>query len=118
MIKPTSNGNVLYQVGNDYAQEATAYFNTDSYHDGIYTEVNSAVNRIPSGEKPFSQDGFDDTFFNLKDQAGLNKRTLDVLPQSGWAPVDEDDVVGDVSAVSGEKYLSKDYATGVVTENI
>ena len=116
MIKPTSNGNVLYQVGNDYAQApASAYFKTDSYHDGIYTEVNSAVNTLTGVE---SVDGFDNTFFNLKDKAGLNKRTLDVLPQSGWAPVDEDDVVGDVSAVSGEKYLSKDYATGVVESNV
>jgi hypothetical protein len=112
MIKPTSNANVLYQVGNDYAQApASAYFKTDSYHDGIYTEVNPDVNTIPSGEKPFSKDGFDDTFFNLKDKAGLNKRTLDVLPQSGWKEPEE-------SGVSGEAYFSDDYATAVVTENV
>jgi len=109
MIKPTSNANVLYQVGNDYAQApASAYFNTDSYHDGIYTEVNSAVNTL-TGVK--SVDGFDDTFFNLKDKAGLNKRTLDVLPQSGWKDPEE-------SGVSGEAYFSDDYATAVVTENV
>ena len=112
MIKPTSNANVLYQVGNDYAQSpASAYFETTSYHDGIYTEVNSAVNTIPSGEKPFSKDGFDDTFFNLKDPQGLNKRTLDVLPQSDWKDPEE-------SGVSGEAYFSDDYATAVVKENV
>lgn len=112
MIKPTSNASVLYQVGNDYAQApASAYFKTDSYHDGIYTKVNPDVNTIPSGEKPFSKDGFDDTFFNLKDKQGLNKRTLDVLPQEKWdKPEDE--------AVSGEAYFSDDYATATVTENV
>lgn len=111
MIKPTSNANVLYQVGNDYAQApASAYFNTDSYHDGIYTEVNSAVNTIPSAT-PFSKDGFDDTFFNLKDPQGLNKRVLDVLPQKEWDEPEE-------SGVSGEAYFSDDYATAVVKENV
>lgn len=109
MIKPTSNASVLYQVGNDYAQSpASAYFNTDSYHDGIYTEVNSAVNTL-TGVK--SVDGFDDTFFNLKDKQGLNKRTLDVLPQSDWKKPEE-------SGVSGEAYFSDDYATATVTENV
>lgn len=112
MIKPTSNANVLYQVGNDYAQApASAYFKIDSYHDGIYTKLNQDVNKIPSGEKPFSQDGFDDTFFNMKDPAGLNKRTLDVLPQSAWDKPEE-------SAISGEAYFSDDYATAVVTEGV
>lgn len=109
MIKPTSNASVLYQVGNDYAQApASAYFETTSYHDGIYTEVNSDVNTL-TGVK--SVDGFDNTFFNLKDPKGLNKRTLDVLPQSAWKKPEE-------SGVSGEAYFSDDYATAVVTENI
>ena len=36
----TSNGNDLYQIGNDYPQgPISAYFETSSYHDGIYTEI-------------------------------------------------------------------------------
>ena len=110
MKNPTCNGNDLYQVGNDYPQSPiSAYFDKDSYHDGIYTELNPDVNKIPSGEKPFSQDGFDDTFFNLKDPAGLNKRILNVLPQSAWA---EPEVSGTVAI------HSDDYATAEVIENV
>ena len=48
MKNPTSNGNDLYQVGNDYPQIADKYFVTTSYKDGIYTEVKSAVCQIDS----------------------------------------------------------------------
>jgi hypothetical protein len=41
----------------------------------------------------------------------LNKRVFTVLPQSGWDTVTEEGVAGEVSAVSGEKYFSDDYAT-------
>lgn len=107
MKNPTCNGNDLYQTGNDYPQTPiSAYFDEKSYHDGIYTEVNPEVNKLIDKE---SVDGFDDTFFNLKDKAGLNKRVFDVLPQSAWA---EPEVSG-TGAI-----FSDDYATGVVEENV
>ena len=100
MKLPTSNGNDLYQIGNDYPQVAEQYFNTSSYADGIYTEI---VYSGFSAEKP-QVDGFDANFFAGKDPMGLNKRILNVLPQSKWAD-------GEPSAVSGEKVFSPDYAT-------
>jgi hypothetical protein len=107
MKNPTVNGNDLYQVGNDYPQAPiSAYFEEGSYADGIYTKITNTEFDVKS------QDGHDDSFFAGKTPVGLNKRVLDVLPQSGWAPVGEDDVNGEVSAVSGEKIFSVDYAAG------
>ena len=98
MKNPTVNGNDLYHVGNDYPQAPiSAYFNEESYADGIYTEI------VNTGFSAESQDGFDDTFFLGKDPVGLNKRILNV-PQSDWATE---------SGLSG--YLSKDYATAEFT---
>lgn len=109
MKNPTSNGNDLYQVANDYPQAPiSAYFVASSYKDGIYTELATDAAEFVGKE---SVDGFDNSFFNLKTPSGLNKRVLTVLPQSGWAPVTEDGVDGAVSAVSGEKFFSDDYAT-------
>lgn len=107
MKKPTTNGNDLYQIGNDYPQAPlSSYFVTSSYADGIYTEI------VQTDFDVKSQDGYDDSFFLAKTPVGLNKRTLDVLPQSAWAEVGEADVAGEVSAVSGEKIFSVDYAAG------
>lgn len=109
MKNPTSNGNDLYQVSNDYPQAPiSAYFVASSYHDGIYTELASAAAEFKNVS---GKDGFDNSFFNLKTPSGLNKRVLNDLPQSGWAPVAEDAVAGDVSAVSGEMIFSDDYAS-------
>lgn len=106
MKKPTSNGNDLYQIGNDYPQVASAYFKLDSYRDGIYTELKDDFN--PVTDSALSGD----VFWNLKDAKGLNKRTLNVPAFSGdeqvWAPVTDEPT----SAFSGALYLSKDYATG------
>ena len=108
MKNPTSNGNDLYQVSNDYPQAPiSAYFVASSYHDGIYTELASAAAEFKNVS---DKDGFDNSFFNLKTPSGLNKRVLNDLPQSGWAKVTEDSVAGDVSAVSGELIFSDDYA--------
>lgn len=91
MKNPTCNGNDLYQVGNDYPQApVSAYFETDSYKDGIYTELASEIS-------------------GMKDPAGLNKRILNVLPQSAW---DEPEVSG-TGAI-----FSDDYATAEVIENV
>ena len=102
----TSNGNDLYQIGNDYPQGPTsAYFVTSSYADGIYTEINKDLVWDVS-----SKDGFDDSFFDLKNPEGLNKRILNI-PQDKWDDVTTADVLGEVSAVSGEKIFSNDYTT-------
>lgn len=105
----TSNGNDLYQIGNDYPQgPISAYFVASSYHDGIYTELSDTAKEYTEVS---GVDGFDNSFFNLKTPSGLNKRVLDVLPQKTWDDVTSADVLGEVSAVSGEKIFSNDYAT-------
>lgn len=93
-MKPTCNGNDLYQVGNDYPQEASAYFYTDSYADGIYT----------SGK------------FDMSAAEGLNKRILNVEPgefgttiQSAWNP--GTDMSGNTIELSAGAWASDDYAT-------
>lgn len=108
MKNPTSNGNDLYQIGNDYPQVAEKYFVLSSYKDGIYTEVKDGFDACTAG--PASAD----PFFDLKGLNGLNKRVLDVLPQSGWAAFSGDNA----SALSGDLYLSDDYATGIVSGDL
>lgn len=111
MKKPTTNGNDLYQIGNDYPQAPiSSYFVESSYHDGIYTEI------VQSAFEVSGVDGFDNSFFLGKTPVGLNKRVLNVLPQSGWFTDKltsgvSGDVYGEVSAVSGEAYFYQDYAT-------
>ena len=103
----TSNGNDLYQIGNDYPQgPISAYFETSSYADGIYTEIKKDL----IWDDVSGVDGFDNSFFDLKNPEGLNKRILNI-PQKDWDPVTSADVIGEVSAVSGEKIFSNDYAT-------
>ena len=112
MKNPTCNGNDLYQVGNDYPQAPiSAYFNASSYHDGIYTELSDDAKEFTNVS---SVDGFDNSFFNVKTPSGLNKRILTVLPQKDWDEPTEEGVAGEVSAVSGEKYFSDDYATATL----
>lgn len=114
MKNPTSNGNDLYQVSNDYPQAPiSAYFVASSYHDGIYTQLSDAAKKYTNVS---GVDGFDNSFFNLKTPSGLNKRVLNVLPQEDWAKVTEDGVAGDVSAVSGEMIFSDDYAAAELKE--
>lgn len=103
MKNPTINGNDLYQVGNDYPQTTEKYFVTSSYKDGIYTEVNSAAVFNPEGVSG-------DVFFDMKSKEGINKRTLNVLPQSEWDKP--------ASAFSGSLYLSDDYAAAVASANL
>lgn len=109
MKKPTSNGNDLYQIGNDYPQVAEKYFVLTSYKDGIYTEVNSARNTLAYNEATSG-----DVFWDLKDLNGLNKRVLNVLPQTKWDTFSGDNA----SALSGDLYLSDDYATGIVSGDL
>ena len=105
MKNPTINGNDLYQVGNDYPQTTEKYFVASSYKDGIYTEVLKEKNTLA-----FASATSGDTFFDLKDMKGLNKRVLNVLPQSEWAEP--------ASAFSGAMYLSDDYATAKASADL
>ena len=107
MKNPTINGNDLYQVGNDYPQVADKYFVASSYKDGICTELKSDYN-------PVTNELSADPFFDLKDMKGLNKRILNVLPQSGWADVS----ATPASAFSGAMYLSDDYATAKASADL
>lgn len=104
MKKPTSNGNDLYQIGNDYPQTVAKYFKPESYKDGIYTELKEDFNPVTGAV------GKDDPFFDLKDAKGLNKRVFDVLPQSGWE--------GFAEASATSAFLLDDYATGVVSADL
>ena len=113
MKNPTSNGNDLYQVGNDYPQVAEKYFVPGSYKDGIYTEVNSALCQIDGTIEGTDLPVSSDPFFDLKNKNGLNKRVLNVLPQKKWTDPD----ATPASAFSGAKYLSDDYATASAEAN-
>lgn len=108
-MKNPTNGNDLYQIGNDYPQAPiSAYFVASSYADGIYTQLSNTAKEYTNVS---GVDGFDNSFFNLKTTSGLNKRVLNVLPQDKWDDVTSAGVAGDVSAVSGEEIFSDDYAT-------
>ena len=113
-MKNPTNGNDLYQIGNDYPQAPiSAYFVASSYADGIYTQLSNTAKEFTGVS---GVDGFDNSFFNLKSPSGLNKRVLNVLPQEDWAKVTSVGVAGDVSAVSGEMIFSDDYATAELKE--
>ena len=113
-MKNPTNGNDLYQIGNDYPQAPiSAYFVASSYADGIYTQLSDTAKEFT---KVSGVDGFDNSFFNLKSPSGLNKRVLNDLPQKDWADVTSAGVAGEVSAVSGEKIFSDDYATAELKE--
>lgn len=111
MKNPTSNGNDLYQVGNDYPQVAKKYFVLSSYKDGIYTELNDedGYNSVTDDKYGYSAD----PFFVLKDMKGLNKRILNI-PQGEWdAPS-----ATPASAFEKDLYLSDDYATAVASADL
>ena len=113
-MKNPTNGNDLYQIGNDYPQAPiSAYFVASSYADGIYTQLSDTAKEFTGVS---GVDGFDNSFFNLKSPSGLNKRVLNVLPQEKWDDVTSAGVAGEVSAISGEKIFSDDYATAELKE--
>ena len=113
-MKNPTNGNDLYQIGNDYPQAPiSAYFVASSYADGIYTQLSNTAKEFTNVS---GVDGFDNSFFNFKTPSGLNKRVLNVLPQEKWDDVTSAGVAGEVSAISGEKIFSDDYATAELKE--
>ena len=97
--------NDLYNVGNDYPQDVSAYFVTDdkevpygkAYSDGLYHYTTKPVYELSGGA------------------SALNKRILNVLPQSAWAAPDIGDNISAFSAANdASAVLSPDYATAVV----
>jgi hypothetical protein len=100
----------IYNLGNDYFQETSAYFIVDdaeaekaagikgysAYSDGLFHFTTQPVYELSGGA------------------SALNKRIFNVLPQSGWGePTFEGaetfSAINDASAV-----FSPDYAKGVV----
>ena len=106
--------NDIYNVGNDYEQEVSAYF---------YTDKNISAAKTPSGDavygKAYSDGLYHYTIKPVYELSGgpsaLNKRVFNKLPQSGWDANIETwpasaaktfSAATDASAV-----FSKDYAT-------
>lgn len=90
--------NDLYNLGNDYAQETSAYFETEGagvYSDGLYHYTKKPVYELSGGKD------------------ALNKRILNVLPQSGWAAPDFSGAESFSAQSDASAVFSPDYATAV-----
>ena len=98
--------NDIYNVGNDYNQEVSAYFcDTEDevkkvsgyglpYSDGLYHYTKKPVYELSGGEDV------------------LNKRVFNKLPQSSWTAPDLGDNASAFSAINdASAVLSPDYAT-------
>ena len=100
--------NDIYNVGNDYNQEVSAYFKDDTtvkeeglygkaYSDGLYHYTQKPVYELSGGEN------------------ALNKRVFNNLPQSGWSteivtqPASAAETLSAVTDASA--VFSPDYAT-------
>ena len=97
--------NDLYNLGNDYNQEVSAYFVTDdkevkygkAYSDGLYHYTTKPVYELSGGA------------------SALNKRIFNVLPQSAWGDLPETLDASAFSAAPDASALFTDgYATGIV----
>lgn len=87
--------NDLYNLGNDYPQDVSAYFVTSgkAYSDGLYHYTTKPVYELSGGA------------------SALNKRILNV-PQSAWAA--PDNISAFSAANDASAVLSPDYATAAV----
>lgn len=99
----------LYNLGNDYPQTTSAYFEVDdkdvaeklgvpgykAYSDGLYHCTVKPAYELSGGE------------------GALNKRIFNV-PQTAWAPVSDDIMKAYSGMETRTAVLSDDYATGVV----
>lgn len=97
----------LYNLGNDYAQVTSAYFVTSAtaaeygvdaekvYSDGLYHYTVKPAYELSGGEN------------------ALNKRILNVLPQSAWAAPDFDGAESFSAQSDASAVFSPDYATGI-----
>ena len=108
--------NDLYNLGNDYNQEVSAYFlDTDkkvedeklygkAYSDGLYHYTVLPAYELSGGA------------------SALNKRILNVLPQSGWrAPetIPEEVLASAFSAApDASAVFSPDYATAIADDTV
>lgn len=88
----------LYNLGNDYAQVTSAYFETEvegAYSDGLFHYTKKKVYELSGGAD------------------ALNKRILNVLPQSAWAPADFKGAETFSAVTDASAVFSPDYATGI-----
>ncbi len=96
--------NDIYNVGNDYNQEVSAYFKDDTtvkeeglygkaYSDGLYHYTQKPAYELSGGEN------------------ALNKRVFNKLPQSGWAPAEFDGIETFSAKNDASAVFSPDYAT-------
>ena len=97
--------NDIYNVGNDYPQDVSAYFlDTDgkvetsgfygkAYSDGLYHYTVKPAYELSGGED------------------ALNKRVFNKLPQSDWEPNPDLDASAFSAAPDASAVFSKDYAT-------
>lgn len=83
MMEPTVNTPDVYQLGNDYPQVATEFFNTtdasgnSTYRDGIYTEIADKLQTSGSDTAAqFEINGQNYAGEYWKNTNGFNKRTV------------------------------------------
>lgn len=97
--------NDLYNLGNDYAQATSAYFEEShvnkfgqeaAYSDGLYHFTLKPAYELSGGEN------------------ALNKRILNVLPQSDWEEPSFEGVESFSAQTDTSALFSPDYATGIV----
>lgn len=97
----------LYNLGNDYAQTTSAYFVTEDtaaeagidakkvYSDGLYHYTVKPAYELSGGAD------------------ALNKRILNVLPQSAWAAPDFSGASAFSAQTDASAVFSPDYATAI-----
>ena len=89
MIEPTVNANDVYQMGNDYAPDVNALYETadasgkSTYADGIYTQLNASLSAEGSNvAKTYKINGQDYAGEWWKNTDGFNKRTILTNPNA------------------------------------
>jgi hypothetical protein len=104
--------NDLYNLGNDYNQEVSAYFlDTDdkvkdkefygkAYSDGLYHYTQKPAYELSGGKD------------------ALNKRILNVLPQSAWTPNETLEASAFSAAPDASAVFSPDYATAIADDTV
>jgi len=98
----------LYNLGNDYAQVTSAYFETTHVENGV--------------DKAYSDGLFHYTLKPAYELSGgenaLNKRILNNLPQSAWAEPDFKGVEYFSAQTDASAVFSPDYATGIADGSV
>lgn len=100
----------LYNLGNDYFQKTETYF--------VTADSAAAEKAGIDGYKAYSDGLFHFTTQPVYELSGgasaLNKRIFNVLPQSGWAPIDFEGASAFSAINAASAVFSPDYAKGVV----